>query len=326
MPKKKDETVQETVHEDKEEITRTQSAQDSQIQDTSTDSETPNPRQEAADREASEFLGETVKNGQIVEKETENKVEKKAKATAKESKAKSDTKEIVKEDEGVDFDPDKFKADIVAELDKRIPGTKQEKEEVKEKKDALEEYLAKAKAEGRNPTWSEAIRVVAEIGSNQAYERIKAEQAAEKAKADEEAKTQQETAAAVQKQQEEYQAYLNKNIDEDLSDLYSLGKLTRIQNPEDPNDSGVKQRKALFQAMFDLNTKRAAEGKRPVTSVKEVYYEHFEDPLKQPAGANAPVSIGKGSIAPDDNSKYSYWDIHGTPNRPKDFVDIARGR
>lgn len=276
--------------------------------------EVVNPRQERADQEASEFLGEEVKNGKVVEVEEENRVEKKAR------EIKENPKEEEKKVESPLLDGEKLKADIVAELDKRLPQN-QTKEEKQEKKDAIAEYLEKAKAEGRNPTWEEALKFIAEEGSNRAYERIKAEQAQELQKVEEEKRLQEEQAEQQKVAQEEAQKEYNKVVDEDLDDLYKSGKLMRIRDKNNPNDPGLKQRQALFQKMYEVNTQRAQEGKRLIYSVKEVFYEHFSDPLKQPPGYDAPVSIGSGHSGSENPQEYSYLDIRG-----RDFRDIANNR
>lgn len=224
-----------------------------------------------------------------------------------EKKVEETPKEEAKEDKPV-FDQEKFKEDLVSEIDKRLPkaDTKEEKEE---KKDAIKEYLDKAKAEGRNPTWEEALAFVAEEGSNRAYERIKAEQAAEQEKARVQEEEREQIAEVQKKADEERVKAFNQVIDDELDELYNNNKLPRIKNKDDAKDPGVIARKALFQTMLDVNEKRKEEGKPAILSVSRIYSFYYKPPTAQRAGADAPVSMGQGASEASDPDDYSYTDL-----------------
>lgn len=273
-----------------------------------------NPRQEREDRAASEFLGMEVKDGKAIPlEEEENAVEKKAKELKEQDEQPVEEPKPEVKEEGVEFDPDKLKTELIEELDKRIP-VPQSKEEEKKQETIVDKVIAQAKAEGRNPTWEEAITAIAEEGSKQAYERFKKEQ-------EDAAQVQKDEADQQRAAQEQANTEFNTVVDEQLADLYKDGKLTRIKNADDPNDTGVLQRKALFQTMMDVNMDRASKNLRPIYSIKEIFYEHYKNPVEQPPGADAPISIGRGAAKAEDPQEYSYHDVHG-----KDFMSIMRGR
>lgn len=276
-----------------------------------------NLRQEKEDREASEFLGEEVKEGKVVDQDDEVVEEKEE--TPEETPVVEAKIEEKPEEPGVEFDPEKLKSDIIAEIDERLP--KQTKEEEVKRETVIDKVLAKAKAEGRNPTWEEAITALGEQSAQDAYDRLKKEQE-EAGRVQEEARhAQEEEAKQVEAQNEKAKEEYNKILDEDLADLYRSGKLERIKNADDETDTGVIQRKALFQKMYDVNVDRASRGLRPIYSIKEIYYEHYKNPVQQQAGADAPVNLGKSQAKPEDPESYSYFDIHG-----KDYASIIRGR
>ena len=157
-----------------------------------------------------------------------------------------------------------------------------------EKKTEDQEYIDWANKfkedEGKEPTWTDVAKHLKEeaIKAIDEREALKAKQTEETKKiADENEKRSIET--------------FNKIVDEDLEDLYTNKKLTPIADKNNPSDQGVVERKALFQKMLDVNTQRATEGKRPIYSIKEIFYEHYTKPNAQPAGVDAPISMGKGT-------------------------------
>lgn len=194
------------------------------------------------------------------------------------------------EEKEVEFDPVKFKEEIVNEI---VSKTTQSKEEAKDEYKEFEKSIWDK--EGRTPTYQEALAFV----KDQAIKSIKEEQIKEQ-----QAKEEQERQA---KEQESAQVNsFNKYVDEQLADLESSGKLPKTEDA----------RKALFQAMLEVNTKRAQEGKPLIYSIKEIFYEHYKAPNTQPAGADAPVVIGRGAgeqpqkeISPNDYRNKSWFDI-----------------
>ena len=109
---------------------------------------------------------------------------------------------------------------------------------------------------------------------------------------------------------EQKQKAFNNYVDEQLDELHVSGKI----NKNDP-----KQRTALFQKMMEVNDERVKTGKPPIYSVKEIFYEHYTPPTAQVAGADAPVSAGRGNAQVSNDEEYSYKDIRG-----KSFLDMFK--
>jgi hypothetical protein len=152
--------------------------------------------------------------------------------------------------------------------------------------------------EGRNP---KSYKEVAEFSAQLAEWKLEQTQ---KAKEEEE-----EQAKEQQKQTNEQ---WNKYWDDQLDELVASGKLPKVEDSKDPNDPGVVARKVLFQSMFDISQERLQQGKPAVTSLKEIFYEHYKDPNAQPAGYDAPISLGKRAVSTGEKADYSYNDIHGS--------------
>lgn len=152
----------------------------------------------------------------------------------------------------------------------------------------------------RTPNWAEA----AEFIKDRAKAEIKAEDEALKA---EEAKKQEEA----QKVAEEETKRINAYVDDELSELYNAGKLTKIEDPNNPSDQGVIERKALFSKWAEVNAQRKSEGKPEILSPTRIFDFYYTKPNAQPAGADAPISGNKGSaVPPSQENSYSYKDIH----------------
>lgn len=152
--------------------------------------------------------------------------------------------------------------------------------------------------EGRVPTWDE-LAVKIEERTLQKLEEKQQEQV----------RVYQEEQARAKKAEEAEVTRVNNHIDEELADLYATNKLSPIKDPKNPSDQGVVERKALFQAMMDVNIKRREEGKDPIGSVKLIYYEHYQKPTAQPPGADLPVMNNRGSVNPTTEQTYTYADL-----------------
>lgn len=195
-------------------------------------------------------------------------------------------------------DPEKMKAEVKEQVTKEladsitkaITGEKKATQEERDKYEVIAENFAKEK--GRNPTWFELVKFI----KDDIREEMKAE-------AEQQTKQQEEEKKRVEQDNKARSDAFNKHIDEQLDELLKGGKL-----PNTP-----EARKALFQAMYDVNTKRVQEGKQPIYSIKEIFYEHYKAPNTQPAGADAPISAGRGNTQPDSTEDYSYQDIRKTP-------------
>jgi hypothetical protein len=244
---------------------------------------------EAREKEAEEFLGEPIKE------EEESKEEK-----PKEEEEKPKVKEEKEESE---VDLTKIKEEIKGEVtqettDKILTALTGEKEKKSEKEDELLSPWAK---ENRNPHDYEEVADWA-VKKNEILARRNKEEQEIKAKQQQEINKRLET---------ERQKVFNQHIDEQLNDLYENNRLPKIVNKDDPKDEGVIARKALFRTMLDVNKERVKEGKNPIYSIKEIYYEHYKAPKKEVAGADAPVFSGSGKFTPNtDKDDIDYREIH----------------
>jgi len=261
--------------------------------------------QEAADLEASKFLGEEVKDGNVIPKS--NPVEDKA------EEIKEEPKEEEKEEE---FDLETFKKEVISgaseEVKKYLEGKDQE-----ETKENVTDYAKYAKTvwdkEGRNPTYEEALDFV----TTKAAEKIKADQVAEqeaKKNLEDQQKKRQET---LEKEQNDA---FNALVDEELEELYAKERLPKIVDANNPKDEGVIAKKALFQQMLDVNQERAKQKKPLIYSVNRIFHEYYKPPVDQPAGADAPVSAG-GSPNSDKTEGFSYDSV-----KKSSFLDILMGK
>lgn len=231
---------------------------------------------------------------------------------------KEEVTEEIKEPEPIasktpEIDIDKIKQELKDEVSSEVADRVQKAlkgEDTKEERDRYEIIAEEfAQKNGRSPTWHELIPYMVE----DAKQAIKAEQAEEARKADEV----QQTIAKTEKEREEN---FNKFIDDELNELYSKDRLPKIKDKDDPEDYGVKTRTALFQTMMEVNQKRVANNEPPIYSINKIYHEYFTPPSKQPAGANAPVSAGRGGSQVADTEEFSYHDIHNK----KSFLDFFK--
>jgi len=241
-------------------------------------------KQRLADEKTSEFLGEEVKDNKVVEK-TEEKTEEK-----KDDKPNMD---VVEEE----IDLGKIKSEIKDELKKETDKEISDKltaagiKPTEEAKDKYETYAEKfAKEKGRNPSWFEFVPFL--------KDEVKAELKREQEEATKQ--TEEEKKKIVQTNEQRQKAF-NTYLDEQLDDLQKAGKL-------DLKDPKVKTH--FFKTMMEVNQKRVAEGKTPIYSAKEIFYEHYTPSNEQPAGEDAPISAGRGSTQVENKDEYSYQEIH----------------
>jgi hypothetical protein len=209
----------------------------------------------------------------------------------KEIKEEETPKETPKEEvtyEEVPFDPEEYKKQMrkeilgeAAKLMEKVTGVPEKKTE----KD--EELISPWAKEKRTPKDYEEI-------SDWALEKKSILDARAESKHNKEVETQKKVVEDQNKQQTEA---FNKFVDNDLEDLMVSGKIPRTVNKDDTNDPGVVARKALFQAMLDVNLERQKAGKPYVYSLKEIYYEHYKSPDTEVAGADAPVSPSKSPVS-----------------------------
>ncbi len=226
---------------------------------------------------------------------------------------KEEPKEEVKDDttEEIEFDPVAFKKEVAEETRKELLESLQPTQ--KEDKDAYVDYQEKFfKDNNRQPTWFE----VAKFMEEQAVQKLEAKQA-DKIKEQEELTTKQK------QQLEEQTKQTNDYVDETLNELYENEKLPQIKNKEDKDDYGLRVKNALMNTIVEVNTQRIAENKRPKT-IKEIFYEDFDMPRSQVAGADAPVNMGRGGYTPDESQELDYTrDIAGARNSFRNIISRA---
>ncbi len=231
----------------------------------------------------------------------------------KKEEVKEEPKEEPKDDttEEIEFDPVAFKKEVAEETRKELLESLQPTQ--KEDKDAYVDYQEKFfKDNNRQPTWFE----VAKFMEEQAVSKLEAKQSA-KIKEQEDLTTKQKQALDEQTKE------TNKYVDETLNELYEAEKLPQIKNNKDKDDYGLRVKNALMNTIVEVNTQRIAENKRPKT-IKEIFYEDFQMPRSQVAGADAPVNMGRGGYTPDENQELDYTrDIAGARNSFRNIISRA---
>lgn len=233
---------------------------------------------------------EIAKNKEVPEVEPTE--EEKTKIAADE-KAKADAEAAKKaEEEEKEIEPEELAEEISTKVAEKL--TPKEEKEVKSKYD---EFFEKVQADkGREPNWKE----LSEFLEEQAV--LKVEQKQKVAKEAEDKRKEEENKAT-----EAFTARFNKQLDEEIEELYKNGNLTPIKDKTNPNDQGVIERKALFQAMLDTNQKRATEGLDTILSISRIFYGgYYKKPNVQPPGAEAPVSMGQGTPAGEGEQELDY--------------------
>lgn len=252
---------------------------------------------------------------EIVGKPTEEEAPPEEELAPEETPIETPPEEV---EEEIEFDPFKFAQDLEQKLGdkftkiseetaKRIMDDAMKKAPVVEGKPD-EPLMSPWQKEGRTPKDYEEIADWAMEKNRILSER---RQAAEAAKTEEQTKAQE----AYNKQQVEN---FNKYTQDQFADLIAAGKIPPVQNPNNPDDDGVTAQRVLLEIMLEVNKERAAAGKLPIYSIKEIFYEHLpedeniEELVKEVAGADAPVSAGKMQSGGEDK-EVSYQEIHRKP-------------
>lgn len=208
---------------------------------------------------------------------------------------KEEIKEEPKEEAPVEepkVDPAKMADEIAKKVTENLmPENKETAKE--EAKDKYEEFFNKVKTEkGREPNWKEVSKFIQE----QTLESIKQERL-------EEQKIQEERKEQENKVTKELSDRFNATLDEELQEMYDKGELTPIKDKNNPSDQGVIERQSLFAKMLEVNKQREAEGKPIIMSISRIKYGYWTKPSAQPAGENAPVSMGRGSASVGEESQ-----------------------
>lgn len=233
------------------------------------------------------------------------------------------------------LDKDAIKAELKAEVTEEVKKELTDKLEgtKKEQKDAYADFEKQIwDKEGRNPSYKEALDFV----KTQAKSEIKAELDAEIAEEEkQQVEAQKQTEAQTAQAQQQLNDTLNKDWDEQLDDLVKSGRIPAIKDPNDnrvqvikdaegketeriPLDPGKRARYDLFKAMYVASDERIKNDAKPITNLKEIYYEHYKKD-KQPPGANAPIAGVRKSVSQDKGESFSYNEVHS-----KSFEDLLR--
>lgn len=216
------------------------------------------------------------------------------KETPAKEEPKEEEKEKKEEEPKPEIDQEKLKEEVAEEVTKKIIKSLTGKTE-DEATEEMGDQSPWAK-EGRNPKDYDEI-------ANWSVELVEKKNEAKRVEVE---KTAAETKATQEVTATERATSFNKYWDEQLEDLQESGKLPKAVDTTDENDDGVIARKELFKTMLDINQERVKEGKDPIYSLKEVYYEHYTPKSKQPAGADAPISAGRSSAPSGDDEAYEY--------------------
>jgi hypothetical protein len=198
--------------------------------------------------------------------------------------------------------------DVVEPLKKEIGDLKQSLSpaEKDEYDTFVDDYTAK---NGKAPEWKE----VAIFLKDQALQELKNEQ---KAEADAKVKADAEAKEATEKQNaENFKVWQGQ-----LDDMETRGLLPKMEKAE-VGDPGFDARVKLYGFMQTTwNTPN------PSTNLYEVHTKYWKDEPRQPAGADAPVSMGESGGVSDDPDDYKYSDIHNGGRDLETFIakELAR--
>ena len=246
-----------------------------------------------------------VENEEVVETSVEETKVPVSETTETETTEETPVKAETTEEE---FDVEEFKRSTVEEAQKAVVEkiaaglglTKEEKKQVED--------------EGKIPPWEKEGR------TPKSYKEV-AEYSADLAEWKRDQK--EKEIANIQKDNENEAKEVGKRWndywDTELDELTKINKIPAVKDENDPNDPGKKARIKLFAKMQELGLQRQKDGLPPITSVKLIYYEHYDD--GEPGGADAPVSFGKKGVSSSgEGDDYSYSEIRG-----KNFDQIKRG-
>ncbi len=225
---------------------------------------------------------------------------------AEEKKEEIKVEETPKEEPKVE--PEEKKEEVIKEIEAA------KEDQTPEQKDEYDKFVEDyTKQHGKAPEWKQ----VADFLKDQ----VKADLQAE---VEQEEKQEAETQKAQEEEQQKLNDSLNKDWDEQLDELVKAGKIPSIKDPNNnevqvitnaegkeieriPLEPGKKARYDLFKAMYVASEDRIANKQKPLTNLKEIFYEHYGK--KQPAGADAPIAGARKSVS-QTSPTFNYTDIH----------------
>lgn len=261
----------------------------------------------------------------VTSKEAEKKEEEvKTSEPATEVVSRQTPQEPKEKEQKLELDTDKLTDSIAKKLiDKIAPdeATPQEKKDLRSKLKDLED---KAKAQGREITYPDALEFLQkETETN--LEEILTDKVSQnvleklnKEVQDEEAKDKQNRETAETQQKEYYQS-ISSQWDEQTASLRESGKLSTPES-KDPKDPANVEYLDFLNQMRAFNIARKEAGKPEILNMVEFHTIHYKKDSEQ-AGRNAPVYGAKRSVADGDSDDYTSSYIHNTS-----LDDILAGR
>lgn len=246
-------------------------------------------------------LEEILEEGEKEREEADKKAAEEAKA--KEEAEKNPPEEVdidkFKEETKKEVE-DKITTEVITPLQEQIAKLaeagkdKQEKSEIAKGLEALE---AKAKAENRDLTYAEALEFVTTHATETALNKIKEEQKAEKEA--QEAKEAEEKKAKTEQEEANFKYWQGQ-----LQEMEDKGLLPKMEKPQ-AGDKGFDARLKLYGFM-----QGTWKGDAPLTNLYEVYTKFYKEENKQPAGGDAPVSMGQQAAGGKDDEQLKYSEVH----------------
>lgn len=234
------------------------------------------------------------------EEEAAKKAEDEKKAADEKAQAETREREAREAQEKHDREvAEKAAADAIAKRDEEERQKKADAEKAKENQDMRKPVWL------RDPNWPykdangkpvpqsyeqmvEETNRIADLRFKDELDRREREQSERTAA---EQRKKEEAEATQKKAQDDFDKQMQTELVSDLNDLYSMDRLPKVINENDPNDPGIIARKNLFDTGIKVNQERVKKGLAPIRSIKVIFYEHYK-PVKQPAGADAPIQGG----------------------------------
>jgi hypothetical protein len=210
---------------------------------------------------------------------------------------------------------------------------------LEEKQKESDELVAIWDKEKRLPKdWKEIASEQLRISDAKVEQRLKAQEEARQ-KAEEERRQQETQAKETEaKTAAERQEAFNRQLADEMEEMYSSNFLKRPSTPEEINnenttDEGAKETREVLKFGVKLNTERHEKGLQPVTSFSKIYFMYYKPFIEaqgkkddQPAGADAPVSGAKmADVQPKSDGGYVYARDHGKSFRQIVQANIKRG-
>lgn len=202
----------------------------------------------------------------------------------------------------------KTREEVKADVLKALGVTEEEKAEVEE---AGYKTPWEKRNEDRPADWGEVLDAGAELQEFRAADRErKAEEVAKK-----EAEKAQEENVAINAEWDAQLDYLRAEgsipgINPDIKKKLDEGKSLTVEERKDP---GLAAQADVIETMYKVAQERETEGKKPIADIVHIFNRYYKPKNKQPAGAKAPVSGGKKSVATGEPEELSYDELHNTP-------------